>query len=410
MKMLLFNPILTRLHSPGAAELDTFALARTLVRLRHDVVLFQPCAPTQPPDDVRAFCAAYLPQHVVIETPMLDVPRIHMRRLSDPARIDGAGWRYASPPFERLLSAAIQRVQPDALIAMMSFGWGAVTIARRHGVKTALRSQNNEARHLLQESGVTVANLIRYIGKAAVERRVARLPDVVIPITPDEERFYRRLAPRATIHLLPLLTLPDLIRAPRPQPEKTRLHVFFMGSSYNVPHNRSALQFVVEQVVPAARECFPAAFVFHVLGSKAPPALAAHAAPDLIFEGYVADLDGFLDDMDIALVPSLAGAGMQQKAFEPLCRAFPVITHERVLAGYRFVPGRDVLTGVTAADFVSALGELRDPSRRAALSHAAHQQARRQFSPDVIDSSMQQVVLALASSTGANAVQLQNTL
>jgi len=400
VKLLFVNPLLTRLNSPGAAELDTFALIAALRRLGHDVRVLQPIEVDQSALEVTRFYhdyveePAYMPP-LPVEAVRFELSMRDARRLTDLAHLDGAGWTYASPAFARLVERAIQDFRPEGVFSMMSFSWGVAKIAKQHGLPCVIRSQNNEARHLLQENGITLANLIRFIGKAAVERHVARLPTVVAAITPDEAAFYRRIAPAATIEVLPLLTLPDLLRPPRLQTAATPLHVFFMGSSYNVPHNRAALRFIVDQVVPAVRDRDPSAFVFHMLGSKVPPEISAFAADDLIFEGYMPDLAAFLQDMDIALIPSLGGAGMQQKVFEPLCRAFPTITHARVFAGYPFQDGVDMLTSETAADFVAALEQLRDPAARALLSQGAWARADALFNRDAIDGVLSKIVAAL---------------
>ncbi|MDX2162339.1 MAG: glycosyltransferase [bacterium] len=392
MKFLCVNAAFSRLNSPGAAELDWFALLDRLAALGHTLVVLQPYLPGQSPADVIGFYGRPLLEIVPIP---LDATMRDPRRLTHPAYLDGAGWQYASPAFTRQVQDAIRTYRPDALFAVMSFLWGAVRAARRAGIPTILRSQNNEARHLLQENGVTLPNLIRYMGKAAGERQVARLPSAVAAITPDEAAFYHRLAPGAHIETLPLGTLPALLRPAQRAVNRTPLHVFFMGSSYNVPHNRRALDFITREIVPRLRARAAGAFTVHILGSKVPTETAALASADLIFEGYVPDLDAFLAGMDIALIPSLGGAGMQQKAFEPLCRGFPVVTHARVLAGYDYRPGTDVLTGESADDFVDHLLTLCDPAQRERLSLHAAARSAELFGAAVLDAALRRLIAVL---------------
>mgnify|MGYP001248670422 FL=1 len=397
MKLLIVNPAFSRLNSPGAAELDLFAIARRLAALSHTVRILQPVIGAQKPDDViRFFNMADVPD-IVIDPVPFSVSMRDPRRLFDPAYWDGAGWMYASPAFTRIVQAAIRAYQPDGVIALMSFGWGAARAARKLGLPASVRSQNNEASHMLQENGVTVPNLIRYIGKMRGEKNVARFSTVVAAITPVEAAFYSAIAPGTAVVTLPLGTLPELLAPPRPPRDARPLHVFFMGSSYNVPHNRKALMFVVDDVLPMLRARLPGEFIVHILGSKTPAAAQAKAAPDLIFEGYVSDLDAFLAGMDAAIVPSLGGAGMQQKVFEPLCRAFPVITHRRVLAGYPYRDGEDLLTGETAADFVEHLGALRDPVLREKLSRNAAARSAALFGADRLDEALQLITTHLGT-------------
>ncbi|MFN8529177.1 MAG: glycosyltransferase [Anaerolineae bacterium] len=388
-KLLCVNGVFSRLNSPGAAELDWFALITMLREMGYTVRVLQPIVKGQTHEAVERFYG--LPELDLVTAP-LSINMRNPRRLIEPAVWDGAGWMYASPEFTHILDSAIRAYAPDALIAVMSFLWGAARTARRAGLPVLLRSQNNEASHMLQENGFSLPNLVRYWGKSAGERHVARLPNAVAAITPNEAAFYRQLSPNTLIEALPLGTLPNLLRPPRPARDRSPLRAFFMGSSYNVPHNRKALAFIVREIAPLLRQRAPGAFELHILGSKAPADLVALAAPELIFDGYAADLETHLDGMDIALVPSLSGAGMQQKVFEPLCRAFPVITHERVLAGYPYQPGMDVRVGNTAADFVDHLLALRDPAEREALSRRAAATSARLFQRETLQTTLQHLL------------------
>jgi glycosyltransferase involved in cell wall biosynthesis len=307
------------------------------------------------------------------------------RRLSDPAFLDGAAWEYATPSFSGPLREALRDWKPDVVWCHASYLWPVARLAHRAGYRVVLRSINYESAHRWQESHPSLANRLRVMGKELGERRALAYSHVLAAITPDEQAIYRQVRPSANVKTLPLRSLPRLLRPPQPASERSPLHAYFMGASYNVPHNRRALDFLVDDVVPRLRARAPGRFVLHVLGTKVPPEVQARAAADLVIDGFVPDLETFLAGMDIALMPSLFGQGMQQKLFESLSRGFPTITHQRGLAGYPFVPGDDVLVADDADSFAAALLSLEAPERRRALAASASARAAQLFNQDVLD-------------------------
>ncbi len=243
-----------------------------------------------------------------------------------------------------------------------------------------VRSLNYEPQHNLDERGATFGNYVRYFGKYLSERASLAGADAFAAITPADRGQYVRLG-RADCSVLPLRALPSLIRPPRQPRDTGTLEVFFFGSNYAVSHNRAALRFILERVVPEIRRRAPGAFRFHLLGGKVPPDLASIASDDVRIHGFVDDLDAALDGMDAAFIPSLHGGGMQQKIFEPLCRAFPCVTSSRGLAGYPVRDGEHALLADTEEACVSALLRLRDASVREKLSAGAHALAVESIQP-----------------------------
>ena len=245
------------------------------------------------------------------------------------------------------------------------------------------RSINFEPVHFWEEDGAGPIHAITFLAKLVSELITIRLSDFILTITPREERIYTLLGGRGKVATLPLRSLPCVLTKKRDIVDHSPLHVFFMGSTYNVVHNRRALEMVVKEIVPIVERVMPGKFIFHILGAKMPPELMKYFTTHVIYEGYVADLDVFLSRMDIALIPSLFGAGMQQKIFEPLARGIPTITSKRGIAGYPFRDGEDVLWAETAAEFSRALLALSAIERRRALSEHALRLCNKIFSPEL---------------------------
>lgn len=418
MTILIFNPALVRLTALGACEQDRLAHAARLIARGCAVRVLTGYMPYQQRDDVTAFYAA---RSLPVDLFPVGTQSRHPARLTglvtDLALADGMAWEYAAPLAAAALRTALAADRPAAVWCHGSYTWPAAQIARRMGIPVVIRSVNYEPAQMQHERVIApITNgLRRYIGdglnavrvaaKVHGERHAVRT-GVIAAISPAEQALYKSMIPGGSLAvadhgmervlLLPLQTLPALLRPPRPARPAEPLHAFFMGASYNVQHNRAALDFLVHQVIPRVRVRLPGRYVFHLLGSKLPAGVTGLAAPDLIFPGYVPDLEAYLAGMDIALAPSLGGAGMQQKVFEPLARAFPTLTHQRGLAGYPFVHAVHVLdadrlaggvldAATSANGFVTGLERLTDPALRTRLSAAAAQQSAALFSQPALD-------------------------
>lgn len=385
MKILVVNALLPRYQMLGACEQDAFASLKDMLRLGHTVKLLTMNNGHTPQSEAEQFYARTLPD---IETEALPYhhPRLHIGRLRELALLlDGAAWEYAQPRFLAAVERNLETFRPDLVWTHASFMWAAVRPAHRRGIPTIIRSVNYEPQHEFHQMGNRVLNQFRYWGKLMSERKALQNCRLLVAISPDEQAIYESYQPRPPIHLLPLQSLPPLLRPAKVAlPERQPLRVFTMGSSYNMPHNLHGLAFIVKDIVARLRVEAPGRFKFHILGDKIPQDILNYAGKDLYFDGYVPDIEAHLAQMDIALVPSLFGQGMQQKIFESLCRGFPTITHRRGLAGYDYQDGEHVLIGTDADSFIQHLYRLEDVALRQKLAEGARQRSGELFGADEI--------------------------
>lgn len=160
-----------------------------------------------------------------------------------------------------------------------------------------------------------------------------------------------------------------------------------MGSTYNVHHNLAALEVILKKIAPSVREKYPGQFKFYISGGKIPEDLKRFFGEDVIYSGRKDqnEFDDFLADMDIAVVPSLFGAGMQQKIFEPLCRGIPAVVSSRGLAGYPFRHREHALIADSIEEFPDLLLELRDAGLRRKLSENSVILSKKLFSREKMD-------------------------
>jgi hypothetical protein len=296
---------------------------------------------------------------------------------------DRAAAEYADPAMRRAVRDAIADFHPDVMWCDYTYLWPLYGEAKRRGIPVITRSINVESRHFLDEDGRTVVNYLKFIPKYISELITARRSDAVFAITPREEAWYRSHG-AARAATLPLRALPRKTGTHTPR-ETDTLHIFFSGSTYTVSHNRRAAEFLLRDLAPRMFGAYDRGYVFHITGAKLPADLEPYIRDNVVSEGFVQNMDAFLADMDIAVSPSLFGAGMQQKIFEPLARGFPTITHPRGIAGYPFVSGRDFFAAETAEEYVRALAALRTIDKRRELSDNCKRKSAVLFSEQALN-------------------------
>lgn len=383
LRILTVHPSLGALAPVDAAAQDQLSLIDNLMRRGHDIHWLTRCSPYRNMGEIEHFFA----ERKILATILpWQHKRLVRRRMANIAFWDGRSWDYSQSDFMSALKRLLDDWKPDLAICCTSFTWASAALAQSHGIPTIIRSQNDETGTIRPRTKYSVAGFLQHIGARFGELQAVRHADVLAAITPTEQRAYQRKNQRANVQLLPLCTLTSFLRPAVFHPKHAPLRVFFMAASYKSIHNASALQFMIREVVPAARKASPGAFEFHILGSKVPPEITQWAAPDLVFDGFVPDLEKHLAEMDIAVSPSIIGPGMQQKVFEPICRGFPTITHPRGLAGYPFEADVDVLLALDAAGFVQQLIRLQNPTLRQSIGQNAARKAAELFSQEQLDS------------------------
>jgi len=385
-KILVITPKLP-FPKTGADEQDRGSGIESLVRLGYEVRVIAKTSPERMLIGVEEARRA--------GASLTAVPYLHStfksqglsgmtRRIFSPWTWDGAANEYYDPVMQEAVRKELDAFMPDLVWFDYTYLWPLYSMVRKRGIPIITRSINFEPAHFLGEDGLSLMNLLKYLPKLASEYITVKKSDLILSITPWEEATYKRLGAR--VRNLPLRGLPSPLVEKREIAEHHPIDAFFMGSTYNVSHNRHALEFLLREVVPRVNAKAPGRFRFHILGSKMPAELGALCVGNVSSEGYVEDLDGFLAGMDVAVMPSLIGArGMQGKIFEPLAKGIPMVASPRAIAGYPIVPRRDYLAAETADDFVNGLMSLEDVEARREMSANALKVSHKLFSREAID-------------------------
>ncbi len=301
-----------------------------------------------------------------------------------PTMLDGAAYEYSDKEIVDKFKEINSIWQPDYIWFDMSFMWHLIKYVNRKKTKVITRSQAFEASHFIEEEGMSFKNFIVYFAKFYSEKRTVKLSDLILAITPEERDMYKKLGAKH-VEVLPLRGLPYSMKDSKEIKEKFPLNVFFAGSTYGVQHNKKALEFLLKEIIPQVNKQAKDKFVFHILGRKFPDAFKQYVTSNVKVLGFVSDYEQLMKQMDIALIPALAGRGMQQKIFEPLARGIPVVATPRGLAGYPFKNDQHLLYAKTAEDFVDNLLKLQDVGIRDRLSKEAINLSKELFTKEILD-------------------------
>lgn len=382
MRVLILTPWVPY-PMTGACQQDRFNGFRHMQELGYDIHVIAKIHHFQKQDEIKAaFADAQIPL-TLVEHPrspfglmIKKLPAI----LANPALIDGAALEYTDPIYEDVVTQHVETFEPDVIWMEYSTHWPVLRLLKKYKIPMIIKSSLNEPQNCMDEHGGSLISRIKALPKYPGERIAARESDLILAITPDEEKFYAGLGAKHT-GVLPLRGLSRCF-AEKNHEHKDVLDVVFLSSNYNMGHNRDAAEFLLQKIVPLARKELPGNFRFHLTGKKFPERYQRFLADDVRSTGFIDDLGGFLQTMDVAVCPWITGTGMQQKVFEPLCRGLPLLTTKT--GGYPFISGTELFLCDTPQDYVDGLRLLLDPAKRQAVSDAARAKAETLFSEEAV--------------------------
>lgn len=381
MKVLVITPKLPY-PATGADEQDRFFGIKLLKEMGHEVQVIAKIASHQTHLQVVAMSEA-------LGVPVVVVPYTHntfsFTRVVNPYFIDGAAYEYTDLALRKEVDQTLESFKPDVVWVDGSYAWPIAAYTKKKGVRTILRSLNIESRHLLSDEGWSPVNLMRAFSKELGERSLNKRADIVYAITEAEKKLYKNRGVNAQV--LPLRSVPYILEDEPHTPKETEtLRVVFSGSTYSVGHNLKAARFLIEEIAP---QSLGIPIHFSITGAKLPNNLTHRLPNNVSYEGYVSDYRAFLLDADVVLAPSLGGAGMQQKIFEPIARGIPTITSSRGLGGYDFVPGEEVLLADSKEAVGAALQYLCGRAARQQIGNAGRAKAEKLFAREVFYETIQ---------------------
>lgn len=216
----------------------------------------------------------------------------------------------------------------------------------------------------------------------AFERRILRHVHKVVVTSADEADRLRSLYGRSADAIVASgVQLPTITKAER------REGVGWM-SSFNYGPNVDGLRAFLEQAWPVL-----AAEGHHlwIAGAGDPPAdlkVRMERDPTITFSGFVSDLDTWMSEREVAVVPVWAGAGVKLKTLTWLASETPVISTGAGIEGISARDGESVLVASTPASFASRVAEFYRMTMedRERLGRSGRRLAERDFGAEALSS------------------------
>jgi glycosyltransferase involved in cell wall biosynthesis len=147
--------------------------------------------------------------------------------------------------------------------------------------------------------------------------------------------------------------------------------VLFLGGLH-WPPNADALVTFVRDIWPRVRTARPDATLTSIGRDDHPAADICRAAPAVTVVGWVPDIDPFVRQSRVLVVPMRAGSGMRVKILEAMARGLPVVSTAVGCEGIDIVPGRHLLVEDDPSRFADAVARvLNDDVLAASLASEA---------------------------------------
>jgi len=309
-------------------------------------------------------------------------------RLVTPSLWDGAAGEYCDPVFLAVLEEEIRTTHPSLIWLEYTFLAPLIPHVRRlSNAPIVIRSHNFEALHALEEGRWSLSRVVGFLPKFFTERYAAHRSDWLFAISPDEENMYRHFCGASRVSTLPSGYMPTLLAKQNAVYEERRpLKILFAGASYNIPHNRDAVEILLKEIMPRLHESAPHAFHLHIVGGKLPESLQYLLSSYATYDGYIPEeeFDAYYRSIDIGVVPTRIGRGMQLKVFEPMARGIPTVARQRMLSGYSFVCGKDIGCAERVEEFVEELLALRTPEARRERGRSGREKAELLFGKEIL--------------------------
>lgn len=291
------------------------------------------------------------------------------------------------------LNRLVQQNKPDVLwFEYSALSPLAHAISKTYQGQIFFRYHNHELKHYLEKQYINLKDNPRYglsivittipniIGIFSCERLMFRVTKKVGFISTEDMRYFKR---RKNIDFLPYFPLNETERHSTNSGKDT-IDVFYFGSDLENNVNKSGLDFIVKKIIPCLKERGVNFITFHILGKNPPEEYKSLNIPYLKLHGFVENLDKFLKDMDIAIVPVFYGMGFKVKAYESLQRGFPLVASQRALSNFNGVDGEDYLIAQKPEEFVEKLILLKDKDIRERLGSNASRLIERDFSKEKV--------------------------
>lgn len=184
------------------------------------------------------------------------------------------------------------------------------------------------------------------------ELEVIKTSDATIVVSEFEKRYLCQIGLNQGVHCIPLI-----IPTHNQKIYRTKRHgIAFIGGYRHVP-NIDAVWYFVKEIWPLIKQKVPDIH-FYIVGANVPSEFDTINDPNVTVIGYVEDLELFLKEMVLTVVPLQFGAGIKGKIGSSLACGVPVVSTEIGVEGMGLTDLENVSVGVNPELFAERTVQL----------------------------------------------------
>ena len=187
------------------------------------------------------------------------------------------------------------------------------------------------------------------------ETRLLNDYDLIVPITERDGNLLNKLGNNQPSHVSQTgIDSSELIPSAKNLEHPSLFHI---GSMEWTP-NQEGLVWFLDNCWNEIHKKYPE-LKFYVAGRNAPAWLQKKlTAPNVIFEGEVADAYEFMNSKSIMVVPLYSGSGMRIKVIEGMALGKPIVSTKVGTEGISTTSGKNIIVAENAEIFIESIYEL----------------------------------------------------
>ncbi len=187
------------------------------------------------------------------------------------------------------------------------------------------------------------------------EQTIINQYDLLIPISSNDEIFFKNLANKKPTHISPVGF--EILQANNSFENKQNKHLYFIGSLDWLP-NREAIRWFIDNCWLELNKQHPDLKLF-IAGRNAPESFVKKIKhPNIIYKGEIETVDDFIKDKKIMIVPLLSGSGMRIKIIEAFLQKKAVISTKLGAIGTKSIHNEHILIAETKEEFIAKINLL----------------------------------------------------
>lgn len=178
--------------------------------------------------------------------------------------------------------------------------------------------------------------------------------DLILPISPEEEKAYTLLGTTCPLFLHPFGI--DISEIPFSPANSMPLSLYHIGAMDWLP-NQESVNWLLEKVMPLIGEQLPETKLY-LAGRNMPEAYLQLKQKNVVVVGEVPDAAAFEQYKSILVVPLLSGGGVRIKIFQAMAMGKTVITTNIGVEGIEAENNKEVFIADTPQEFAGKIIDL----------------------------------------------------